>query len=686
MPGVFMRKRGLGVKLQIRPVSQALPHFEVIQVEHNVMLNLLGVDWDETKVAAAQRLLQKAIEIDSSAADWFDLKYTILQRLRFRLICIGTCQAMRPRSFIALSYCCPDETWSKSSVCSGHSPKHFQLSRHMSNALIDELWPGEGMWIDSLCIEQDDEKEKAVAIAAMDLVYRNARAIIVALEDIELDNNMASAIQEFEEHGATKLSDSSLQHLTNAFGTIFSSRWFTRAWCDHEFLVSSGCIFLIGVNPDSPLTCKTLRLEGAVLSEIGTTATRYRASQVKPSDSQAELDSIFPLANWRHMMQTTRKIDADILSAVHKTPTTRHNGSYMHTFSRVFSLGSTFVRDKSSIALNAMLSGLSWKLAPPDSIEESHRQLFVVAVACGDPTALATTGRVASGMSWQRLPVGGDEIRNDSMLQLPSTTIEISIVENILRLKFIEIGCLSNFRSPSFSSRVRAQWVVRNRKKLRGESWDWITQLDQYEEDQKSQLYVTMEAFHVEALECALDMGSEWCAKTSEDLDSLAPSSLHIYAIDPAVEEGMRVGDRVTTLRACVKDEDIIGDGFPKGFLHPLLTFLEKLVVVGLGMGTEVKEDPSFWSYKKPRILNCVSFPEGVIGVVPVNSCSDLTLAVPSAISNDDFSWMSRVWMLEKAEHGRFKCIERTRLAGKHSFRSLSCKELEIISVLNDLI
>ena len=191
-----MRKRGLGVKLQIRPVSQALPHFEVIQVEHNVMLHLLGVDWDETKVAAEQRLLQKAVEIDSSAADWFDLKYTILQRLRFRLICIGTCQTMKPQSFIALSYCCPDETWSKSSVCSGHSSKHFQLSGHMSNALIDELWPGEGMWIDSLCIEQEDEKEKAVAIAAMDLVYRNARAIIVALEDIEQDSNMSSAIQE----------------------------------------------------------------------------------------------------------------------------------------------------------------------------------------------------------------------------------------------------------------------------------------------------------------------------------------------------------------------------------------------------------------------------------------------------------------------------------------------------------
>jgi hypothetical protein len=265
------------------------------------------------------------------------------------------------------------------------------------------------------------------------------------------------------------------------------------------------------------------------------------------------------------------------------------------------------------------------------------------------------------------------------MLQLPSTTIEISIVENILRLRFVEIGRLSNFRSPSQSSRPRAQWVIRNRRKLRGESWDWIMQLDQYGEDRKSQLYLTMEAFYVEALACAIDMGSEWCAKTSEDLDSLAPSSLHIYAIDPAVEEGMRVGNGITTIRAYVKDEEIIGDNFPKGFLHPLLTFLEKLVVVGLGMGTEMKEDPAFWKYKKPQILNSVSFPEGVVGVVPVDSCSDLTLAVPSAISHDNFSWMSRVWMLEKAENGRFKCIERTRLAGKHSFRSSAYKELEII-------
>ena len=42
--------------------------------------------------------------------------------------------------------------------------------------------PQEGVWIDALCINQDDKAEKVKAIVSMDLVYKCARLVIVALE------------------------------------------------------------------------------------------------------------------------------------------------------------------------------------------------------------------------------------------------------------------------------------------------------------------------------------------------------------------------------------------------------------------------------------------------------------------------------------------------------------------------
>ena len=42
----------------------------------------------------------------------------------------------------------------------------------------------EGVWIDQCCIRQNDDFEKGLAIGCMDLIYKSARRVVVALEDI----------------------------------------------------------------------------------------------------------------------------------------------------------------------------------------------------------------------------------------------------------------------------------------------------------------------------------------------------------------------------------------------------------------------------------------------------------------------------------------------------------------------
>jgi Heterokaryon incompatibility protein (HET) len=58
----------------------------------------------------------------------------------------------------------------------------------MADAVLSLRTSGdEGVWLDKLCINQSDEREKAVAIGAMDVVYRSARRLVILLEDVQLD-------------------------------------------------------------------------------------------------------------------------------------------------------------------------------------------------------------------------------------------------------------------------------------------------------------------------------------------------------------------------------------------------------------------------------------------------------------------------------------------------------------------
>jgi hypothetical protein len=63
----------------------------------------------------------------------------------------------------------------------------------------------EGMWIDQVCVNQSDTEEVQKAIPAMATLYRHARVVIIALEDIEVSQEeqrfLRKFIPEFENSG-----------------------------------------------------------------------------------------------------------------------------------------------------------------------------------------------------------------------------------------------------------------------------------------------------------------------------------------------------------------------------------------------------------------------------------------------------------------------------------------------------
>ena len=197
---------------------------------------------------------------------------------------------------------------------------------------------------------------------------------------------------------------------------------------------------------------------------------------------------------------------------------------------------------------------------------------------------------------WARFYAGNRTNRNDDFC------VVISVCEQTLELEIGVLGSLNEFQTPSLDSIEQAELVVRNRTHFRGQRWNCITLL-----------YPVMERVYIETLACALCMGIEWITQTSKSLKELVPVSLTSY---PILENTAEVFDTAVTWLLTMSAEDLKIDQTSPGLLPPLLALTEDLVVVGFGMGTEMKENPKFWADQEPRILDNGYVGKWAVGVV----------------------------------------------------------------------
>ena len=96
--------------------------------------------------------------------------------------------------------------------------------------------PGEGIWIDQICVDQSNECEKMLAIGAMDLVYRCARLVVVVIEDIMFFKEEKTVLERLiakYEDDAGILPKGETEDLSQS-GQDSESHWFERVWCSHE--------------------------------------------------------------------------------------------------------------------------------------------------------------------------------------------------------------------------------------------------------------------------------------------------------------------------------------------------------------------------------------------------------------------------------------------------------------------
>ncbi|RYO99079.1 hypothetical protein DL766_007913 [Monosporascus sp. MC13-8B] len=148
----------------------------------------------------------------------------------FRLMCasesgIPLDGGFRIRQYLAISYC-----W------------HSDAGRFADAVLRERGHPREGIWMDQLCIRQEDEDEKRSAIAAMDIIYKSCRKVLVLLEDVVLTEDEIGICAKYDMYSghldATRGPDEGDLPTFSSFpAKVGQARWWQRSWCFHEFVV-----------------------------------------------------------------------------------------------------------------------------------------------------------------------------------------------------------------------------------------------------------------------------------------------------------------------------------------------------------------------------------------------------------------------------------------------------------------
>ncbi|KAK3361817.1 hypothetical protein B0T24DRAFT_537859, partial [Lasiosphaeria ovina] len=222
--------------------------------------------------ASAAAMVRRLGELNPDIASQFHLKEDAVSGLPLRMLLPAAAAAEKPAvtSFVVVSYCWHYPGWLLAAAAQPIAPG-WEISRPMVDAVMGLVkGPGEGVWLDKLCINQASNRDRTAHVAAMDIVYRSARRVAILLEDVQLtaDEEAAGlAYAGFYAELSRELAENGLEGAAKSnflFGyfprreqqeaaasaasggsnplkagrafamKMLGARWYSRAWCAHE--------------------------------------------------------------------------------------------------------------------------------------------------------------------------------------------------------------------------------------------------------------------------------------------------------------------------------------------------------------------------------------------------------------------------------------------------------------------
>jgi hypothetical protein len=226
-----------------------------------------------------------------------------------------------------------------------------------------------------------------MTIGAMDIIYQCARQLIILLEDIEIPENEERIInrywEELMERGEylsrwiqSYAPNEDIHILREVYKRILSARWFTRAWCCHEFRVSRHMFDDLRKQPRfraMGTSGNIVKIPSLLLLNI---------SFVQQDSPNADIVQYLRRLMTRSKIQTLHTL---------KGPNISGSWSLIQQVHDTCKLACTKINDKVQIAINFSVLPLYWK-GSASSEDDVYWIFILLALAANEASVLGFEG------------------------------------------------------------------------------------------------------------------------------------------------------------------------------------------------------------------------------------------------------------------------------------------------------
>jgi len=503
--------------------GDALLGLQVVTLsEHNKNILFEGsLEASEQTRAESQAVLARLTKFDRTTAQDFTYKDKTSSEAPFRLLTDQDVQngadSQEFESFIALSYCWHSDDWQPVEQCqlpsdgNGRSP----ISEIMLQGLLQHRTSSlEGIWIDALCIDQENEVEKRQAIGSMDIVYKSARLVLITLEDIRLSEEEEQAFQavlddvDRPEPRDWYPTEDQLRHLSEVLLTILSARWFTRAWCSHEFQLTSRRAFLI------PGAHGLVEASVSALEDLYWHTKNFIGTSEDLDNRLAEVAGVFDVLSRGALTPDGQEV-----------PPSSYVRPFMVTFSDVFELNVSIETDKIGIVIN--LTGLQIYFTGSEKSKDQCRWIVsLLALSASDASVLSSVDqsitvdpnfKIASWLRWSRDIQGS--IPLNSAPRLPEQPQILILDHQKITLDLLTFPD-PQVQPPTDRAIARAAWFIDHC--LEDDAYLQDVSEARLVADRQSATFREKRLWDIITIACSLDCGPLWMARNGWWIEHVA--------------------------------------------------------------------------------------------------------------------------------------------------------------------
>jgi Heterokaryon incompatibility protein (HET) len=152
----------------------------------------------------------------------------------------------------ALSYCWGTGPADNVIQCNAHEVRiNSNLAAALRSFRPSSSQPPCFLWVDAICINQEDPEEKARQVQIMLTIFQKAKSVLVWLDDaLDLDQDAFGFLIQIEANGQTKLpllpkrDTSAHRRLMKTVRTLCQRPWFRQTWIRQEYFAARAVLFL----------------------------------------------------------------------------------------------------------------------------------------------------------------------------------------------------------------------------------------------------------------------------------------------------------------------------------------------------------------------------------------------------------------------------------------------------------